>query len=349
MTEAAAWDAALLALPNPHVLQSWTWGLLKESQGWQAARFLWRDDARILAAAQILTQQRGRLRFGYVPKGPVLDWGNMPLVDEVFSLLECYAREQKLLLLKLDPDVHADAPLGKAVLARLEKRRWWNSFEQIQFRNTMMLDVRPDLDTLMAQMKSKWRYNVRLAVRKEVTVREARLDELPLLYQMYVETSERDNFVIREQAYYLDVWRSFMEVGLALPLVAEADGIPLAMAVLLYFEAQAWYMYGASRSIQRNLMPNHLLQWEIIRRIKALGCTTYDLWGAPDELNESDPMWGVYRFKLGFGATFVPHIGAFDYAPNPWLYHIYGFLRPRIIALAHRRYWTHVENELANG
>ena len=71
----------------------------------------------------------------------------------------------------------------------------------------------------------------------------------------------------------------------------------------------------------------------------------YDLWGAPDELIESDPMWGVYCFKRGMGAHFVPHIGAYDYPPNKWLYRAYTILRPSVVALAQWRHWTQTESE----
>lgn len=327
-------------LPSPHVLQSWAWGTLKAQQGWHPTRLLWYDADRIVAAAQILTQQRGRLSLGYIAKGPILDWGNLPLVDAVLSRLEIYARHNNLLLLKIDPDVRRDNHQGLSILSLLSWHRWRESFEQIQFSNTMMLGLQPDLDTLMGQMKSKWRYNIRLAVRRGVTVRAATPADLPLMYQMYIETAKRDNFVVREKSYYLLAWKHFMHAGLALPLVAEAQGEALAMVFLLRFADRLWYMYGASRTQHRNLMPNHLLQWEAIRLAKKLGCTTYDLWGAPDKLDEGDAMWGVYRFKQGFGAQLIPHIGAYDYAPRAWVYRLYAFFRPRLVALASLRYWV---------
>lgn len=334
------WDAALLALPDPHVLQSWIWGALKASRGWEPVRLLWRIDGRVVAAAQLLELKRGRFQLGYVPKGPVLDWTDPALITRVLSDLATLAERRRLLLLKIDPDVRADTDRGRAVQALLTQQGWRASFEQVQLRNTMMLDLRLALDRLMAQMKPKWRYNIHLAVRKGVTIREATVTDLPLVWEMYAETAARDRFVIREAAYYLDVWERFMRAGLSQPLVAEVAGVPAAMAIVFCFGGRAWYMYGASLSAYRNLMPNHLLQWEIIRRAKAVGCTVYDLWGAPDMLAPSDPRWGLYRFKAGFGATFVPHIGAYDFAPTSWLYRLYAFLRPRAIALAHRQYWA---------
>lgn len=345
ITTPELWDASLRTLPFPHVLQSWMWGELKGSRGWNALRFLWRIDDRPIAAAQLLVLERGRVRLGYIPKGPVLDWTDKPVVDQVLASLAAYASEQGLLLLKIDPDIPANNAVGRIAGARLVHQGWRASFEQIQLRNTMVLDLGPDLDQLMKQMKPKWRYNIQLAVRRGVTVREAHDDDWPLMWEMYAETAARDGFVIRERPYYLEVWAQFKDAGLSWPLVAEVNGVPIAMAIPFHYGNCVWYMYGASRVVYRHLMPNHLLQWEIIRRAKAAGCTRYDLWGAPDRLDTSDPRWGLYRFKEGFGAVFVPHIGAYDYTPHPWLYRLYAFVRPRAVALAHLQYWVRVRTK----
>ena len=342
IAQADTWDAALRALPRPHILQSWLWGELKGSRGWTPLRFLWRVDDRVVAAAQVLVLQRGHLRLGYIPKGPLLDWTDNALAETVLTQLATYARQQGLLLLKIDPDVRTDTDVGDVTSALLMKLGWRASFEQVQFRNTMVLDLQPELDQLMEQMKSKWRYNIHLAVRKGVIVRDATLDDFPQLFAMYEETAARDSFVIREEAYYWDVWQRFMHAGRTWALVAEVDNSPVAMAIAFHLGTYAWYMYGASRDAGRGFMPNHLLQWHIIRRAKEAGCTVYDLWGAPDTLDVNDPLWGLYRFKEGFGATFVPHLGAYDYTPRTWLYRLYAFLRPRAVAMAHRYHWARV-------
>ncbi len=340
VTDADQWDEALLALPVPHALQSWNWGAFKARHGWEPHRWLWEEGDAPVAAAQVLIQARHGLKIGYVTKGPITDWSDPDVVTTLLEGLKQLAHETSLLLLKIDPDVRADTQDGKAIQQLLRKRRWQRSFEDIQFCNTMHLDISPDLDTILMDMKSKWRYNIRLAARRGVEVREVKSEELPALYEMYEETAERQEFIIRDKTYYLDAWRTFIDAGLATPLVAEYDGDQVGMLILFHFGERAWYMYGASREQHREHMPNHRLQWEAIRHAKRKGCTLYDLWGAPDELNESDPLWGVYRFKKGFGAEFVPHIGAYDYAPNRLLYQIYRFLRPRLVNLAQRRHWT---------
>lgn len=335
------WNRALERLPMPHVLQTWQWGVLKERHGWRAQHWLWQVHDEPQAAALALTRRVSPfpVRVMYVPKGPILDYAHGPLVECVLTDLEDMARAERVLFAKIDPDVRADDPVGTEWASRLQRRGWLSSSEQVQFRSTSLVDLTPGLDDILAQMKSKWRYNIRLAQRKGVTVREGTADDLPLLYRMYVETSERDRFVIRPEAYYRDAWGSFIEAGLARPLIAAVEDEPVAMIVLFRFGRRAWYMFGASRTLHRDCMPNHLLQWEAIRWAKAQGCTVYDLWGAPDVMDESDPMWGVYRFKAGFGAQLVRHAGAYDHPVFRPGYRVYMALAPRVLALLRWRHW----------
>ena len=136
---------------------------------------------------------------------------------------------------------------------------------------------------------------------------------------MYAETSVRDGFVIRDEGYYRTVWEIFMPKPISSqspisnsfrePLIAEVDGEPVAAIFVFYFAGRAYYVYGMSRNAHREKMPTYLLQWEAMKRAKAKGCSVYDLWGAPDVFDESDSMWGVYRFKEGLGGKVVRTLG----------------------------------------
>ena len=340
--ERTAWDQATSRLPHPHVLQSWEWGAFKARHGWAATHWCLTDqEDRPRAAALVLRRQLSRLPFSllYVPKGPVLDHSDTQAWEAILAHLETVARKGRTILVKIDPDVSIE---NEAVLNRLQSRGWHPSREQIQFRNTMTIDLTQDEDALLSEMKSKWRYNIRLAGRRGVTVRAGDRDDLPLLYDMYQETSVRNQFVIRPLGYYCDAWGRFIERGLAHPLIAEVEGEAVSMAILFRFGQQAWYMYGASRDLHRDKMPNHLLQWQAMRWAKSVGCTVYDMWGAPDALNEDDSMWGVYRFKQGFGAKMVRHVGAFDYSTSRFWYWVYTAAMPRLLAFMRRRYWDQV-------
>jgi len=333
VTDPIQWNTALTALPTPHVLQTWEWGAFKAKYGWTPTRLLFEENGRIHAAASVLQRRWPRLPLSvmYVPKGPTLNFDNAVLLERALAELEALARHRRAISIKIDPDVDSDTQQGKAVVAALRRRGWRASSEQIQFRNTVTLDLTSGEKALLAAMKSKTRYNVRLAGRKGIVVRPGGPNDMPLIYEMYAQTALRDDFIIRPFDYYCDAWGDFVTAGLAQPFVAEFKGEPLAALILFRFGHTAWYMYGASSNRHRNRMPNYLLQWEAIRWARVQDCTLYDFWGAPDELDESDSMWGVYRFKTGFGGCFVRHIGAYDYPVSRPLYWVYTLAIPRYL------------------
>ena len=241
------------------------------------------------------------------------------------------------IFVKIDPDLRADSLDGDAVVQLLQRRGWVLSEEQIQYRNTVVSDLTPGEDAQLAAMKPKWRYNIRLAERSGVRVRDGAAADLPAFYAMYSETGDRDGFLVRPFGYYKAIWERFLADGLAHVLLAEVEGQPVAGLILFRYGPTAWYFYGASTAGHRDLMPNHALQWAAMRWARAHGCTRYDWWGAPDVLEESDPMWGVYRFKQGFGGEFTPHIGAWDYPVNKGLYWAYTAAMPRVLDVMRRR------------
>lgn len=323
ISHAAVWNDALRRFDWPHVLQSWEWGEFKSRWGWSAQRWaLIGDDGLPCALVQLLRREIGPLRVLYAPKGPVTapDPG---CYQQALAWLERQARAQRAVWVKLDGDLLSpslDLPQARDILRR---RSWFPSPNQVQFRNTAHTDLRGSDDELLARMKPKWRYNIRLAEKRGVTVRMAQPDDDALLYRMYAETGARDGFIIREPAYYADAWRAMNATG----FIAERDGEALAGLVLFTFADRAWYFYGMSYSHGREHMPNHLLQWTAMRWARDHGCRIYDWWGVPERLDESDPMWGVYRFKEGFGAQFVEGLGAWDYAPSRLLYWLWQRLR----------------------
>jgi peptidoglycan pentaglycine glycine transferase (the first glycine) len=355
--DAARWNATILKLPYHHVLQSYQWGQFKSRHGWSAFPLLFRARGEVRAAALVLRRTLPLLPWGvmYVPKGPLLDYGDLQLVDQVLATLEAFARRQKALLIKIDPDVSPDdenpdvgalqalvtaptpaRPASAQMVRLLGERGWVFSREQIQFRNTALLDIEQDETSLLESMKPKTRYNVRLAARKGVRIRTGGLGDLAVFYRLYAETSARDGFLIRPFEYYQDAWQTFLRDDLAELLLAELDGLPLAGLILFRLGRKAWYMYGASSAEGRNAMPNYLLQWEAIRLCRERGDALYDLWGAPNELVETDPMWGVYRFKEGLGAHLVRHIGAYDFPGSRPLFFLFQTVLPRYLTLLRR-------------
>jgi peptidoglycan pentaglycine glycine transferase (the first glycine) len=346
ITDPTGWNQALESLPCAHILQTWEWGEFKhDTVGWEPERFVFRRAGEVVAAAQALTRRTGPLRVMYVPKGPALDTADADLRREVFAWLRDHARARGAIFVKIDPDVVAgtgipgepeaeESPLGRAVMDDLRALGYRFSREQIQFRNTHQIDLTRSEDDLLAGMKQKTRYNIRLAERKGVTVRAAGLDDLDLLYLLYALTAQRDGFPIRPLDYYRRAWGAFMQAGLAHALVAEYGDKALAHVILFRFGARAWYFYGASSDEERQRMPTHALQWAAIQWAKAQGCTVYDLWGAPDDFDDPrDPLAGVHRFKAGLGGQVVRHIGAWDCPIRPAMYAGYTIAKPMLLRI----------------
>lgn len=345
-----AWQQALARLPEAHVLQSWTWGEFKSRWGWSASPLILELSAEVespSAAAMVLKRRLPRTPFSilYVPRGPVMDYGNGPLRRVVLAELEQLCRREGAVFIKIDPEVvkswgtdpARSSADGRRMVEELEARRWRFSSGQIQFRNTVHLAIQRPEEELLAAMKQKTRYNIRLAARRGVTVRLGTPDDFPTIVKMYRETAARDGFSIRPPAYYLDIWNAFFGAGLVQPFLAEYDGEPLAAVLIVRSGDSAVYMYGASTDKHRERMPSYLLQWEAIRWARSQGMERYDFWGAPDEFDPSDPLWGVWRFKAGFQGQVVRHIGAWDYVPRPFWYWLYTVAMPRYLGLLRSR------------
>jgi lipid II:glycine glycyltransferase (peptidoglycan interpeptide bridge formation enzyme) len=343
---APPWNNALLSIPYAHVLQSWAWGDIKARHGWTPTRVLFLENGVPLAAAQILRRPVPRTPFGvlYVPKGPALDFDNPELFARVLSELENIARQQRAIFIKIDPDIRVAQPAAQI----LPQRSWRVSDEQIQFHNTVTVNLARREQEILAAMKPKWRYNIRLAEKKGVKIERPENGDWKLFYEMYAETSARDGFLIRPFEYYRDVWTTMQDAGQAQLFLARVGDSSTALRsarndivagiILFLFGKRAWYFYGASRNTHREWMPNHLLQWEALRWAKARGCLEYDFWGAPNVLDASAPMYGVYKFKMGFGGEFVERLPAHDFVVNPALYWLYAIARPRYLArLRHLR------------
>ena len=347
------WDQLLLQFPDAHILQTSQWAEAKKQNGWTPMYYQIGSNSQAPEGLALILRRQlsfAGLRFSvlYAPKGPVLHWDDQSSVSRMLDALQDICRKEKAIFIKIDPDVllgtgipdtadEAPAPQGLALQAELKRRGWQYSQDQIQFRNSALLDLQKSEADLLAAMKQKTRYNIRLAARKGVRVRQGEVSELPMLYKMYAATAVRDGFVIRHEDYYLKTWRGFIQADMAKILIAEVESQPIAALILFHFNGTARYMFGMSTESSRDLMPNYLLQWEAIRLAKQLGCHTYDMWGAPEVFDESDSMWGVFRFKEGFNGTVTRTLGAWDYTTRPWLYRRYTETLPKLLNLLRRR------------
>lgn len=330
----AEWDAFVVGHAQGHFLQSWGWGALKAGAHWQPLRLALcqQPEGTIVAAAQILRRTAFHLppRLGhlaYLPKGPVVDWtattSDGTSLARLFLLkLRSYLHAQGALAFQLEPHLTCDAPAAQTALTILQELDF-RPVQAVQPLRTIALDIQPNEETLLAQMKEKWRYNVRLATRKGVQVRAAStLEELDAWYALLQTTGTRDGFGIHTLAYYRKAWEIFVPRAQARLFLAYADKELLAGIFVTCVAQEAIYLYGASSNLQRNLMPNYLLQWEAMRWARQAGARTYDFWGIPATDNPAEAMVGVYRFKSGWGGQPTSFIGNYQHSYHPQLLHL---------------------------
>ncbi len=300
------WQQFLLSFPDAHILQTGEWGEIKAAFGWQVERVVWDQ-----VGAQILFRPVFRLAsLAYIPKGPVgipspLFW------QEIIRV----CRRKRALLLKVEPDCWETEAANMVT--------HWAGFHPhgrpIQVQRTIVVNLEGKPDDWLMRMKQKTRYNIRLAEKKGVEV--AVSVNIQKFHKLMELTSARDGFAVHSLEYYQYVYDLFAAKNQCVLLEARWGEKTLAMIMVFYRGKRAWYFYGASTDEERNRMPTYLLQWEAMKWVAAQGCTEYDLWGIPDRdedelerdfANREDGLWGVYRFKRGFGGQIKRTIGAFE-------------------------------------
>jgi len=320
------WNRFLESHPNAHLLQLGEWGELKKDFGWKPVRLVLDDET----GAQILFRRLPLgLTLGYMPK-PAYSVQRSAVSEQFWKEVDTVCREQKAIFLKVEPDLWADTSLALGRVPERAEGRVRVSPHDIQPPRTIIIDIKDDEETILGRMKQKCRYNSRLAEKKGVTVRT--WDDIPGFHAMIQVTGGRDGFGVHSLEYYQRAYELFHPNGICELLVAEYEGRPLAALMVFAHGSRAWYVYGASNDQERNRMPAYLLQWEAIRWAKARGCEEYDLWGVPDEDEDAlerdfetrnDGLWGVYRFKRGFGGELKRAAQALDRVYNPLLYKLY--------------------------
>jgi len=337
--ESAEWDDFVSAHRAGHLLQSWAWGEFKSEYGWRPYRVAVTDSDGYVAAAQVLIRSVSGLSLAYVPRGPVASADDPEAYKTLLKAVHRLAKQRHAFFLKIEPN--ETTPYSGPLLSLLRRRGFIRSTHTVQARATLMLDLEDGREAVLAQMKGKTRYNIRLAERRGVTVRSAATPEdLERFHELMALTGERDGFPTRSLAYYRDVLEVFRRRDQAELLLAEFDGKIVAGIMVFGYGPEGLYMYGASSNEHRREMPTYLLQWRAIEWCLDHGCTRYDLWGIPeqaadgaderDELAEKNVragLWGVYRFKQGFGGEPLRYVGAYDRPYVRPLYLLWSRLR----------------------
>jgi lipid II:glycine glycyltransferase (peptidoglycan interpeptide bridge formation enzyme) len=313
--------------PKGHFLQTWEWGEVKRGMGWQPLPLVLEQDGEIKGSLLILKRRLPlpgikRCIF-YAPRGPVVDIGSPELCQALFAGAERAARDHKAIFLKIDPDVPTGNHEFQNILnqCKFQRNDTGLDFEGVQPAFVFQLDITPSEIKLLENMHSKTRYNIKLATKKGVTIRQATgKQDLPSFYAILQETAARDHFLIRGYEYFEMIWDQMALNGMAQIFLAEFEGRVVSATLALILGKKTWYLYGASSNDYRNVMPNYLIQWEMIRWAQEQGCTVYDFRGVSGDLDESNPLYGLYRFKKGFNGDLIQFIGDWDRVYSPALY-----------------------------
>ena len=323
----AEWEKWSANFPQAHLLQTAQWGELKSEFGWKAVRLVDEGDEISLGAQLLFRRLPLGFTLAYLPKGPLSGYGiDIAECSNFWNQVDQLCKRHKAVFLKVEPDIWED----EYSPSRLTGFRL--SGQNIQPQRTLIVDLTGDEEQILARMKQKTRYNIRLAQKKGIQVHSS--PDLDTFYRLLKTTGERDQFGIHSLDYYRRAYELFNPRQECELFVAEYAGDPLAAIMAFSHGSRAWYLYGASSDLHRELMAPYLLQWEAMRWARRRGCTSYDLYGVPDvdekelEANftvRSDGLWGVYRFKRGFGGELRRAIQPWDRVYQPQMYAFYRY------------------------
>jgi lipid II:glycine glycyltransferase (peptidoglycan interpeptide bridge formation enzyme) len=344
--DTSAWDGFASQHPHGHLLQSCGWSALKQQVGWEARRLLVVGPDGPQAGAQLLLRRKLGLSAAYVPRGPLL--GDSPAANALLLAgLDRLARRHRAVFLRLEPNLlEGDARASELhSTLMIEKFR---TADPLQPRTSLHLDLAPAPEQLLAAMSKGHRADIRRAAREGVTVRAGwSAADLDAFYTIMEQTGARAAFAIHSRDYYRAAWDLFRarEGEAALTpqaagqlLLAERDGATVAVCMVFAWAGAGLYLYGGSTDLGLKSGANHALQWQAIQWARASGCRLYDFWGVPDQFGlaaqagdatereqleeraKSDPLYGVFRFKKGFGGQVVRYLPAYDRVYMPPLY-----------------------------
>ena len=320
------WDAFVAQQPRAHALQQSAWGDLKAAYGWDVECVALAEGDHIVAGAQLLfrTLPFHLGTMAYLPMGGyVSDASGWP---RLWTAVAQRAKKHRAAFLKWEPGIYHPNPAPDI--------RLWGfkpSPQTVQPPRTILIDISADDEAILARMNQGTRRKIRQSLKNGVTYKEASKAEVAQFTAMMQTTGSRNEFGVHEPAYYQLAYDLFVRHSAAL-ILAQHEGDPLAGIMVFAAGKTAWYLYGASSNVKRNLMATYGVQWQAIQWAKARGCTIYDLWGIPDEDESTleaqfetreDGLWGVYGFKRGWGGEVVRSVGAWDKVYNPLIYKAY--------------------------
>jgi len=359
-TNQKRWNDFVVASPTGHLMQAYEWGAFKAATGWKVQRVGLEQDGRIVAGAQILFRALPFIPFtlAYIPKGPVVDLSDLSLLDQLWLAIHKASRSQNTIFLKIEPNF----PNDDRLIDYLRQSGFHASQHTNHPHSTVIIDLTPHEDTLLANMRHKTRQLVRRGGRNGLEIMEGTADDLPEFYQILHTTADIKEIAVHDFSFYQQVWQTYQPVDGVKLFLAKHQGQTLSAKMAFVFGDRCMHFWGGTSKQGRDLYSSYLIQWEAMKWAKRRGCRYTDLWGIPDEVgemlkrgeeipkDEQSGLWGVYAFKRGFGGQVESYIGTYDYVYQPLLYRLAQFFTrfsiDRLAELAERfrRKFAHVGN-----
>ncbi|NTU47137.1 peptidoglycan bridge formation glycyltransferase FemA/FemB family protein [Candidatus Roizmanbacteria bacterium] len=302
-----------------HPLQSWQWGEARKKMGIKVLRLGLFDNTKSLKEVYQMTIHplpHTSYALGYIPR-------SLFPPKAILTFLEDFAKKNHLIFVKFEPNV------TKESFDQLHTSKSCNfllpSKHPLFPEWTMLLDISKSEEQLLAEMKNKTRYNIRLAQKKGVTVEEESNEKgFETFSKLYFETTRRQKYFGHTPSYHKTIWET-LKGSLSHILVARHENDALAAYELFYFNDILYYPYGGTSEIKRNLMGANAIMWESIRLGKKLGAKQFEMWGALSPGYDMKHPWaGFTRFKEGYGAIFQQMCGSYDLVVNKPLYKLYS-------------------------
>lgn len=329
VTDQSAWDAFVASQPWSQFTQSWQWGEFKRSRGHVIERLALMNEAGTWMGAGLWMYTSKYLISGYwyAQRGPIVK--DKEALGNYLAALLTKGFSKKSMFWRCEPPLVA---MLTSLASGIEVHR----AHAFQPAATLLVDLTHSEEQLLACMHEKTRYNIRLAERHGVTVREAcDAAAMEIFLRLHNETAQRDRFVSMPSAYIRATFEFLSKHNMARVRIAEHEGDVLAASVEILYGDTITYLYGASSSTKRHLMGPYALHWSAIRSAKRLGYKFYDFHG----VNPEDPTswywkssWrGISRFKEGFGGERRELVGTWEMPRSP-LYAVLEILRRRFNA-----------------
>lgn len=317
------YEAFVQSHPKGNFAQSYLWGKQKPMWKWDAI-VVRGENGAIKGSLAVMTRKVpgiGRTLM-YGCRGPVCDLDDRETFSQLLDGAKALAKTYKSYVIKIDPDVPSSNTAFSSMLQSFgfKAKEGGKNFEAIQPRYVFRLNVEGKTEEeLLANFHQKWRYNIRLAERKGVTVRICGKEMVPAFSDLMLTTGVRDGFVTRKPEYFSAMLDNLGEHA-RLYMAFDPENTPIAGTLAIHYGDKVWYLYGASSNEHRNLMPNYLLQWRMIQWAVETKCRIYDFRGVSGDVSEDNPLYGLFRFKQGFGGDFTEFIGEMDLVLSPAIY-----------------------------